>query len=98
VQSVADLVEEAALRRLAPVRALERGRRAADAGAVELADFGPLVVRARVGEERHEVVLRSTEEGLRWSCTCPEGKAGGLCEHAAAAAIETWRRSPRRRG
>jgi uncharacterized Zn finger protein len=92
VESVADLVEEVALRRLAPAGALERGQRAADAGAVELADFGALAVRARVGEERHEVALRSTSDGLLWSCTCPEGKAGGFCEHAAAAAIETRRR------
>ncbi len=98
--SVADLVDEEALRRLAGgEEPLERARAAADAGRVELRDFGPLAVRASVEDagEVHEVALGSTADGLEWSCTCPEGSRGIFCAHAAAAGIEAWRRSPPRR-
>jgi uncharacterized Zn finger protein len=94
--SVADLVEEPTLRRLAPPDVYTRGADCAARGRVRLGAFGPLRVSARVADS-HEVELRSTRDGLAWACTCPVGQRGGFCEHAVAAALETWRRSPPRR-
>jgi uncharacterized Zn finger protein len=100
VASVADLVEEPVLRRLASAEAFEAGHAAADAGRVTLGEFGPLRVSAVVQDEngRWDVQLRSGEEGLVWSCTCPDGRAYVFCRHCVAAAVETWRRAPKRRG
>jgi uncharacterized Zn finger protein len=94
--SVTELVEEPALRGLAGTAAYERGADCAARGGVTLGDFGPLRVTARVADAQ-EVELRSTRSGLAWTCTCPEGQDGVFCEHAVAAALETWRRSPPRR-
>ena len=93
MQSVADLVEEPQLARLASSDALDAGRRLADSGAVHVDQFGPLTVTATV-EGAHDVELRSGSEGLEWSCTCPPRNSRGLCEHAVAVAVETSRRSP----
>ena len=94
--SVADLVEEPALRRLVTPDVYARGADCAARGCVILGAFGPLRVSARVAET-HEVELRSTPDGLAWACTCGAGKRGSFCEHAVATALETWRRSPPRR-
>jgi uncharacterized Zn finger protein len=95
--SVADLVDEAALRRLAAPGTFVEGRELAKRGTVHIWDFTPLNVGATV-EDEHNVELRSTDDGLSWSCSCPAGASAELCEHAVAVAIETWRRSPPPRG
>jgi uncharacterized Zn finger protein len=94
--SVVDLVQEPFLRERAAPGAYQRGAELAAAGAVELNDFGPLLVRANIG--LNEVVLRSGAGELDWSCDCPVGKGPELCEHVIAVAIVTWQRSPKRRG
>ncbi len=96
--SVADLVEEPELRRLATPESYDEGLVLADEGKVQVGAFGPLQVSAEVDDvETRQVELRSTKAGLEWACTCPDGRRGAFCSHAVAAAIETWRRSPVRR-
>ena len=95
--SVADLVDENELRRLAAPGTLAEGRDLAKRGTVHIWEFTPLNVGATV-EDEHNVELRSTGEGLAWSCSCPAGSSSDFCEHAVAVAIETWRRSPPQRG
>jgi uncharacterized Zn finger protein len=97
VLSVADLVEESELRRLAGPGTLAEGRELAARGMVHIWDFTPLNVGATV-QDQHNVELRATDDRLTWSCSCPAGNSSDLCEHAVAVALETWRRSPPRRG
>jgi uncharacterized Zn finger protein len=97
VASVADLVEESQLRRLAGPGTLAEGRELAKRGTVHIWDFSPLNVGATV-QDQHNVELRADGERLTWSCSCPAGSSSDLCEHAVAVALETWRRSPPRRG
>ena len=98
MSSVADLVEEPALAELVAPEALEAGRELAGSGAVTLEEFGPVRVVAAVGDagESHRVELIAQATGLGWSCDCPEGRTGLGCRHLAAAALETWRRAPKR--
>jgi uncharacterized Zn finger protein len=96
--SVADLVEPATLPQRASEADLEVGRTLAERGSVVLARFGPLEVHATVADDPdRQVVLRSTADGLTWSCDCPEGQAGMFCRHCVAAAVITWQRAPTRR-
>jgi uncharacterized Zn finger protein len=97
--SIADLVEEEPLKRLANPDALEQGTALAAQDHVHLEAFGPLQVTARVDDidGGHQVELRSTSDGLTWSCTCPDGQGGAFCKHAVAAARVTWQRAPKRR-
>lgn len=88
--SVADLVEELSLPQRAAAGAYQRGAELAAAGAVELTEFGPLLVKANVAV--NEVLLRAGEGRLDWSCDCSGGKGPKLCEHAVAVAIVTWQR------
>jgi uncharacterized Zn finger protein len=99
VPSVADFVEEPALAELVAPEPLEAGRALAEAGAVRLVEFGPVRVVAEVGDtdETARVELIAQAVGLGWSCDCAEGRTGLACRHLAAAAIETWRRAPKRR-
>jgi uncharacterized Zn finger protein len=93
--SVADLVEEPALRRLTTSEAFREGMALADGGRVHLGIFGPLRVTAELdGGAPCEVELRSAQAGLEWSCECDAGQVATLCSHAVATAIETWHRSP----
>jgi uncharacterized Zn finger protein len=96
--SVADLVEPPVLDQLAGKDEHEAGEALADAGVVRLIEFGPLRVVAEVIEQGRaaRVTLESLEDGtLDWACSC-RGLAAGACRHVAAAAVETWRKSPRR--
>jgi uncharacterized Zn finger protein len=96
--SVADQVTEAALAELVAPEAVVAGHELADAGAVTLIEFGPVRVVAEVADgERARVELIAQATGLGWRCDCDEGRTGLACRHLAAAAIETWRRSPVRR-
>jgi uncharacterized Zn finger protein len=98
--SVADLVDPARLPELATPATLRLGREIAAAHAVEFLDFGPLVVRAKVGgaetnSQKRTTELRSVSGTLEWSCTC--SRKGRFCKHCVALAIATWNRAPKRR-
>ena len=69
--SVADLIDDTLVRRLASPSDLRAGREIAATGGVDLVKRGPLRVIARVTGTRqtHTVELISTPSGLEWSCT-----------------------------
>jgi uncharacterized Zn finger protein len=95
--SVADLVEEAELGKLATADELKRGSLLAEEGRVQLERFAPLSVTAVVEDgPLFEVGLWVTDERLAWACTCPGG-GRVFCAHAVAAARDTLRRAPRKR-
>jgi uncharacterized Zn finger protein len=97
--SIADLVEDERLQRLADAAALRQGTDLAAEDRVQLETFGPLGVTARVEDAgaAHQLGLGSTGDELTWSCTCPDGQGGAFCRHAVAAARVTWQRSPKQR-
>jgi len=97
VASVADLVDEAALAKLAGDPAtLEGGLELAGTGSVRLTAFDPLRVLAEVddGGGVAQVELTSLDDGLFWTCTCPDGVEGRPCRHFVAAARVTREKSP----
>ena len=100
--SVSDLVEPSTLTvRIAPAN-LRLGREIADRGDVELIEFGPLRVMARVGGtaasgQRRTVELVSTPNGLEWSCTCTRNRSL-FCKHCVATVLIAWQKAPKRRG
>jgi uncharacterized Zn finger protein len=97
--SVADLVEQPALKSLVGPERHGAGQDLADAGDVRLVEFGPLRTVAEVadGAGSARVELASVGGQLAWSCDCSEAIGGQACRHVAAAGIETWRRAPTRR-
>ena len=96
--SVAELVHEDALRRLAGPIGYREGVDLAVSGCVQLVSFAPVRVTARVEDlVLQHVELRSTGRGLSWSCTCREGGSQALCKHSVAVGLETRQRSSSRR-
>jgi uncharacterized Zn finger protein len=96
--SVAELVDEGALRRLAGPIGYRQGVDLAVSGCVQLVSFAPMRVTARVEDLVFQhVELRSTGTGLRWSCTCREGASRALCKHSVAVAVETRQRTSSQR-
>jgi uncharacterized Zn finger protein len=92
---VGELVQEPALRRLASPGGYRQGVALAVSGCVELVSFEPARVTGRVEDPVFEhVELRAASNGLRWSCTCPEGSGRTLCRHSVAVAHLAWQRSP----
>jgi len=99
--SVADLVEPDRLPDLATPANLRLGREIAAAGAVEFLDFGPLLVRGKVGgpatnSQTRTTELRSVGAQLEWVCTCSSDTAL-FCKHCVALAMATWNKAPKRR-
>jgi uncharacterized Zn finger protein len=96
--SVADLVDDTLVRRLASPSDLRSGREIAATGGVEFVKRGPLRVVARVkGGQTRTVELLSGASGLEWSCSCLGSRKHSFCKHCVAAALETRWRSPSRR-
>jgi uncharacterized Zn finger protein len=96
--SVADLIDDTLVRRLASPSDLRGGREIAATGGVHLVKRDPLRVIARVtGARTHTVELISTPSGLEWTCTCGDTKERSFCRHCVAAALENRWRSPGRR-
>lgn len=99
--SVADFVERSAVEKLAKPSDVRLGEAIATQGGVELTEFGPLKVLAKVGgveasPTRRTVMLESTPAGLRWSCTCTR-HTDHFCKHCVATALVTWEKAPKRR-
>ena len=93
--SVAELIHEDALRRLAGPIGYREGVDLAVSGCVQLVSVAPVRVTARVEDLLFQhVELRSTARGLSWSCTCSEGESRTLCKHSVAVAVETRQSSP----
>jgi hypothetical protein len=94
--SVADLVDDTALRQLADPETYSRGLELAER--VRMAAFGPLRVEATVeSDEPATVALTVMPAGLEWRCSAGDASPALICPHVIAVAVETWRRSPPRR-
>ncbi|HEV7719366.1 MAG TPA: hypothetical protein VGO70_10375 [Arsenicitalea sp.] len=98
--SVTDLVAPERMAAMATPANLRLGRSIAADNGVEFLEFGPLLVRARVGGtpdagQRRTVVLQSNSAGLEWSCTCTSAKTL-FCKHCVAMALVTWEKAPTR--
>ena len=94
IGTVADLVDGAAILRLAEPGDYDRGRTLYDQGSVQLDAVTPARVSFTVQDpERQRVELRATPLGLEWWCSCPAGRGGAFCAHVVAAAFATWRRA-----
>ena len=98
--SVAELVEEPALRRLARPDSFEEGARWAEAGVVRIVDAGPHAVTAEVRDaDPCQVELRTADGELEWTCSCGADADGNLCSHGVAAAVVAGREmGPRQHG
>lgn len=91
---VADLVDGAAILRLAEPADYDRGRALYDRDAVGIDSATPARVSATVSDgELFKVELRATERGLEWWCGCPPGRGGAFCAHVVATAFATWRQA-----
>jgi len=96
--SVAELVDEDSLRRLAGPIGYRQGVDLAVSGCVQLASLGPVRVTARVEDLVFQhVELRSTGTGLNWSCTCRDGESYAPCRHSVAVAVATRQRTSSQR-
>lgn len=96
MNTVADLVEEEAIRALATPSDFRLGQEIAEMGGVEFIEFTPAKVVASVdtpATERRTTILETTPAGLKWHCTCSSNRAR-FCKHAIATAIETWKKAP----
>lgn len=95
--SVADLVDDAALRTLADAETYARGKELASR--VRMSAFGPQRAAATVGsgDEPASVELTVTPDGLAWTCSAGDASPALVCPHVIAVAVETRRRSPARR-
>jgi uncharacterized Zn finger protein len=94
--SVVDLVDGAAILRLAEPRDYDRGRTLVDQAAVMIEAFTPTRVTATVEDGvGQRVELRATARGLEWWCSCPPGRSGAFCAHVVATAVQTWHRASR---
>lgn len=99
--AIADFVEPNKIVQLATPANLRIGHEIVDQHGVELTEFGPLRVCAKVGhtasaDQLRTVTLLSTAEGLQWSCTCTT-RQNFFCKHCVAAALVTWEKAPARR-
>jgi len=95
--TVADLVDDAALRSLADPETYARGKELA--GRVRMSAFGPQRAGASVesGGEPAVVELSVTPDGLAWTCSAGDASPALVCPHVIAVALQTRRRSPGRR-
>lgn len=95
MNSVAELVTDKAVKRLATPTDFEAGLEIADTNGVRFTEFDPLRIQAHVSGPSTppcETLLEATPAGLRWQCTCSPHKAH-FCPHLVATAIETWRKT-----
>ena len=96
MNSVADFVQEDAIKNLATPSDFRHGQEIVDIGGVEFTEFTPLKVVASVdtpATQRRTSILEATPAGLKWHCTCTSNKAR-FCKHLVAAALETWKKAP----
>lgn len=99
MSSLAQLLSEPNLRRLAGARSYERGVDCAAAGQVARLARGEEGVEASVqGTHRYRVELWVGDDGeLAGSCSCPMGAGGAFCKHCVAtglAALEAGEDAP----
>jgi uncharacterized Zn finger protein len=83
-----ELLDLAAVARLAGPRSFERGQEYAEWGAVGRLRIGAETVAATVqGTDPYEVRIGIEEGRLAFACSCPVGEEGAFCKHCAAVAL-----------
>jgi len=83
-----ELLDVAAIARLAGPRSLERGEEYAEWGAVGRLRVGVETVAATVqGTDAYEVRIGVQDGTLAFACSCPVGVEGAFCKHCVAAAL-----------
>lgn len=99
MHSIADLVEESAMRKLTTPSNFRLGKEIAGADGVEFIEFSPLKVVARVampGIVKRTVTFTSEQDGLHYKCSC-SNKPHHFCKHCVATGLVTWEKAPERR-
>jgi uncharacterized Zn finger protein len=97
MDSIADLVEESAMRKLATPSNFRLGKQIADANGVEFVEYEPLKVVAKVampGILKRTVTFTSTKEGLQYKCSC-SNKPNHFCKHCVATGLVIWEKAPK---
>lgn len=98
MSSLAKLLDEQNLRRLAGARSYERGVDYAASGQVARLTRSETSVEASVqGAHRYRVELWEQDGELRARCSCPMGAGGAFCKHCVAtglAALEAGEDAP----
>ncbi len=88
VSSLAQLLDESNLRRLAGTRSYERGVDYAASGQVARLTRSEASVEASVqGTHRYRVELWGEDGKLKSSCSCPVGLSGAFCKHCVATGL-----------
>jgi len=83
-----ELLDAAALARLAGPRSFERGEEYAEWGAVGRLRVGAESVAATVqGTDAYEVRIAVDDGSLAFACSCPVGAGGAFCKHCVAVAL-----------
>jgi uncharacterized Zn finger protein len=86
--TLAKVLNEATLRRMAGPRSFDRGEGYFEEGAVRsLAEDKGVLAAKVVGTREYRVRLWPEGDELDYSCTCPVGADGGFCKHCVAAGL-----------
>lgn len=98
MHSIADLSSDEAIAVLATPSDIQAGQKIVDNGGVHLDEFTPLRAMAHVTDpsiEAQDTLLEvSSDDLLKWHCTCSPNNKGLFCRHVVATALETRRKSP----
>ncbi|HZP93092.1 MAG TPA: SWIM zinc finger family protein [Burkholderiales bacterium] len=87
-KTLADLIDEPALKDLAGDRSFARGTAYLRSGTVTRLVVRNERISARVaGSDTYAVKLWPESGALGWSCTCPMGEQGEFCKHAVATGL-----------
>ena|SRR5688572_1545269 len=87
------------LKRLATTRSFARGEAYFKDGRVHgLATHEGTCTAIVRGQDDYSVTLRSTEQGINYSCDCPIGLEGEFCKHLVAVGLASLNSSPESRG
>lgn len=88
LKTVFDFVSEAEISKLARPSNYRLGETIFKNGEVELIEFTPVRVVARVaGGQRRQVEFTAAENGLQWACSCTIKQRHIFCKHCASLAL-----------
>lgn len=92
--TLAEVLNDAFLRRHAGTRTYQRGREYFEIGRVKTITRGNESFTAVVvGQHNYEVFIASGRTGLEYECDCPMGHDGDFCKHCVAASL-AWMKTP----
>lgn len=90
MHTIADLMEEGTIRKLATPSNFRLGKQIADANGVEFTEFSPMKIVAKVampGIVKRTVTFTFGKDGLHYKCTC-SNKPNHFCKHCVATGLE----------